>query len=98
MPDMTQNLIDNDNCQRCGVPVKFECFADDDSPVYVDADGYYVCTDYHGHDEHGVYSPLHTLHPDDDSTVVTDNSDGCYFDEDLDEWVVDLPTSRLFTP
>jgi hypothetical protein len=62
-------------CWRCG-----EELHTDENGHLTSADGFYICTDYHGHDEHGTYGPNHTLADDGDSTVMLDTDCPCTTD------------------
>lgn len=73
-----------DYCARCGVNLVEHESGVDGTPVYIDTDGSYCCTGWHGHDEHGVYAPNHTLDPDEDTLAVLDFADNCRPTEDGD--------------
>jgi hypothetical protein len=75
-------------CARCADPITAE------STYWVDRSGSFCCSDYHGHDEHGVFAPIHDPSPavvigeDEQYYVLRDGYDACRFDEDTDDWVV----------
>mgnify|MGYP001042038446 CR=1 FL=1 len=48
-------------CKRCGEDVTFEFIADDGTRMYSEADGVLVCDGFPEMDEHGEYSPVHTI-------------------------------------
>ena len=72
----------SDICARCGVTIVEHESGIDGTPVYIAADGSYCCSEWHGHDEHGVYAPNHTLDPDEDTLAVLDYTDDCRPNED----------------
>lgn len=41
-------------------------------PSWVTVDGLRCCADFHGHDEYGLYAPVHSPEPDGDATVTAD--------------------------
>ena len=94
--------VTNVQCARCGVDIHYAGKSETDgSPAYAGESDGYTCSDYHGHDEHGVFAPNHDMcdervkQDNDTYFVVFDGTDDCYFDEDIDEWVV---PSNPFTP
>jgi hypothetical protein len=66
-------------CNRCNAHIQpyTNGPADDGTDMWVDSEGHLACMDYHGHDEHGIYVPLHNPNEDWDRTVVHDSADGC---------------------
>ena len=63
------------HCARCGAAL-----VDNDGR---DTDGRYFCDDFHGHDEDGVFAPIHAFTrqgaeaEDDEFSIVCDGTDRC---------------------
>jgi hypothetical protein len=81
-------------CARCGEELLNEGFYDDGSPCWSSDGGVYVCMDFHGHDEHGLFAPSHTpsaYQAKKDNArwyVLRDfDCDDCEIDPDSGEWV-----------
>ena len=66
-------------CHRCRSRIEpyMHGPADDGTEMWVDSEGHLDCMDYHGHDEHGIYVPMHSPVEDWDRTVVHNSADRC---------------------
>jgi hypothetical protein len=58
------------SCFRCGEPIKWAFVCDDNTDAWADKNKMYACSDFHGHDEHGAYFPMHSPVDDGDRTIV----------------------------
>lgn len=82
------------HCVRCGEAIRNVADMED-------VHGGYTCDEWHGHDEDGVFAPVHYTDPahptEDDDTyfIVFDGTDDCRYDSDSGDWVV---PSNPFTP
>jgi hypothetical protein len=77
--EATQDDLDETGavCYRCREVIEPFSISGDIDDAWKDSSGSVACANFHGHDEHGIYSPMHNPVDDNDSTVVPDTEDHC---------------------